>query len=103
MIGMPPFAGAWAKLWLITAAAEAKVIWAAVLVGAGAALTFAHLAPLAAQAMIAPPPADAMRRPDGASVMLVAPVVLAAAATLLLLVLADPLAYFLMPLWTVAP
>jgi hypothetical protein len=29
MIGMPPFAGAWAKLWLITAAAGSGLVWAA--------------------------------------------------------------------------
>lgn len=103
MIGLPPFAGAWAKLWLITAAASAGLWWAAALAGVAAILTFAHLAPLAANALAARAPTDAFKRPDGASILLVAPVVLSAAATLWLLVLADPLASFLAPTWTPTP
>jgi len=100
MIGMPPFAGAWAKLWLIAAAAGAGLTWAAVLAAVAAVLTFAHLAPLAASAFSERAPTDAFKRPDGASVLLVAPVVLSAAATLWLLVRADPLADYLSPIWT---
>lgn len=100
LIGMPPFSGAWAKLWLITASASTGVIWAAALVGFSAILTFAHLGPLAAHAFAGKAPTDAFKRPDGASILLVAPVILGAAATLGLLVLADPLASFLSPVWT---
>lgn len=100
MIGMPPFAGAWAKLWLITAAAGSGLIWAAALASVAAILTFTHLGPLAANALAARAPTDAFKRPDGASILLAAPVILAAAATLSLLVLADPLAVFLSPIWT---
>lgn len=103
MVGMPPFAGAWAKLWLIAAAADTGLISAAVLAGAAAVLTFAHLGPLAANALAARAPTDPFKRPDGASIMLVAPVILSAAATLWLLLLADPLARFLAPLWMQAP
>ncbi len=100
IIGMPPFSGAWAKLWLITASASTGVVWAAGLVGVAAVLTFAHLGPLAANAFAGRAPTDAFKRPDGASILLVAPVILGAAATLGLLVLADPLAQFLSPVWT---
>lgn len=100
MIGMPPFSGAWAKVWLITAASGAHLVWAAVLAGVAAVLTFVHLGPLAANALAGKAPTDAFKRPDGASIMLAAPVILCAAATLWLLVLADPLANFLSPLWT---
>lgn len=103
MIGMPPFAGAWAKLWLITAAAGSGLIWAAALAGVAAILTFTHLGPLAANALAASAPTDAFKRPDGASILLAAPVILCAAATLGLLVLADPLAAFLAPIWTPGP
>jgi multicomponent Na+:H+ antiporter subunit D len=103
LIGMPPFAGAWAKLWLITASAGAKLLWAAALIGLAAILTFIHLGPLAANALARKAPADAFSRPDGASVLLVAPVVLSALATLALLLLADPLATFLAPMWTPRP
>ncbi len=103
MIGMPPFSGAWAKLWLITASAASKLEWVAALVGLGAVLTFAHLGPLAANALAAKAPADAFKRPDGASIMLAAPVVVSALATLLLLLAANPLASFLSPIWTPAP
>lgn len=98
MIGLPPFAGAWAKLWLIAASAHAGLLSAALLLGAAAILTFAQLGPLAANALAADAPADPFRRPDGASFMLVAPIVFSAAATLGLLVMADPLAEFLKPL-----
>jgi len=100
MIGMPPFSGAWAKLWLIAAASGAGLVWAAALVGVAAVLTFVHLGPLAANALAAKAPTDAFRRPDGASILLAAPVIVTAAATLWLLVLADPLASFLAPIWS---
>jgi multicomponent Na+:H+ antiporter subunit D len=100
MIGMPPFSGAWSRLWLITASASSGFIWAGALVGIAAVLTFAHLGPLAANAFAERAPADAFKRPDGASILLVAPVIFSAAATLWLLVLADPLASFLSPVWT---
>lgn len=100
MVGMPPFSGAWAKLWLITASAGAGLVWAAVLVGVAAVLTFAHLGPLAANTLAGKAPTDAFKKPDGASILLAAPVIISAAATLWLLVLADPLAMFLSPIWT---
>lgn len=103
MIGMPPFAGAWAKLWLITAAAGADLEWAAALAGLAAVLTFVHLGPLAANALAARAPTDAFKRPDGASIMLAAPVILSAGATLWLLLLADTLASYLSPIWTPGP
>jgi multicomponent Na+:H+ antiporter subunit D len=100
MIGMPPFSGWWSRLWLITASASSGLTWAGALVGVAAVLTFANLGPLAANAFAGRAPADAFKRPDGASILLVAPVILSAAATLSLLVLADPLARFLSPVWT---
>lgn len=100
MIGMPPFSGAWAKLWLIVAAADVGLVAVAVLAGASAVLTFAHLGPLAANALVGRAPTDPFKHPDGASIMLVAPVFLSALATLWLLVLANPIAQFLSPLWT---
>ncbi len=103
MIGLPPFSGAWAKLWLITASASAGMVWAAVLIAVAATLTFMHLGPLAANAFASRAPADAFKHPDGASFWLVAPVFLGALATLWLLVMADPLANFLSPTWTPEP
>lgn len=103
MIGLPPFSGAWSKLWLITAAELAHLRWAAVLAAAAAVLTFAHLGPLAANALAGRAPTDAFKRPDGASILLAAPVILSAAATLWLLILADPIASFLAPIWTPTP
>jgi multicomponent Na+:H+ antiporter subunit D len=100
LIGLPPFAGAWAKLWLITSAAGAGLLWAAALVAVAAMLTFAHLGPAAARALSEPPPENPFRQPDGAPILLTAPVALGALATLSLLILADPLASFLSPIWT---
>ncbi len=99
LIGMPPFSGAWARLWLITATADAGFYWAGGIVALGAVLAFAQWGPLAASALVAPAPRDAFRRPDGASILMVAPVVLTAGATLALLFLADPLANFLSRIW----
>jgi multicomponent Na+:H+ antiporter subunit D len=100
MIGLPPFAGAWSKLWLITASTGAGLVWAAGLVALAAILTFAHLGPLAVSALAGRAPTDAFKRPDGASILLAAPVVLGALATLALLLFADPLASYLAPMWT---
>jgi multicomponent Na+:H+ antiporter subunit D len=100
LIGMPPFSGAWSKLWLIVASASTGAVWAAGLVGVGAILAFAALGPLAANTFAGRAPTDAFKRPDGASILLAAPVILGAAATLGLLFLADPLASFLSPVWT---
>ncbi|MGE3142348.1 MAG: proton-conducting transporter membrane subunit [Hyphomonadaceae bacterium] len=99
LIGMPPFSGAWARLWLITAAADAGYYWVGGLAVLGAVLTFAHWGPLAAGALVARAPQEAFKRPDGASVLMVAPVVIGAAATLSLLFWADPLANFLSAIW----
>lgn len=103
MVGMPPFAGAWAKLWLIASSSSVGLVWAAVLIGLAAILTFAHLGPMAASALSARAPPDAFIRPDGASFMLVAPVALGAVATLSLLIFASALSEFLSPIWTPPP
>jgi multicomponent Na+:H+ antiporter subunit D len=103
LIGLPPFAGAWAKLWLITAAASTGAPIIAALIGAAAVLAFAQLGPVVAGAFAARAPSEAFKRPDGASFWLVAPVFLGALGTLVLLVAADPLAAFLSPVWAVAP
>lgn len=100
LIGLPPFAGAWARLWLITSAAGAGLVWAAVLIAVAAILTFAHLGPAAARALSEPTPEDPFKQPDGATMLLAAPVALGALATLSLLLIADPLAAFLSPIWT---
>ena len=97
VIGMPPFSGAWAKLWLITASADAGAPWAAGLVGLSAVLLFASLAPLAANALVGPAPVDPFKRSEGASLLLVTPIVLGAAATLWLLLAANTAAWFLGP------
>lgn len=102
MIGLPPFAGAWAKLWLITASAGGGMLWTAALVAVAATFTFMHFGPLAANALAARAPPDAFKHPDGASFFLVAPAFIGAIATLSLLAFADPLATFLSPIWTPA-
>jgi multicomponent Na+:H+ antiporter subunit D len=103
LIGMPPLAGAWPKLWLMTAAAEADLIWAGGLAALASIAAFACLAPLIANAIVGSAPIGAFIRPDGASILLVAPVFLAAAATLALVVFVDPLAAFLAPIWGLQP
>ncbi|MBL8548409.1 MAG: hypothetical protein JNJ73_00385 [Hyphomonadaceae bacterium] len=99
LIGLPPLAGAWPKLWLMTATAEADLVWAGALAAVASIAAFASLAPLIANAGVAPAPIGAFIRPDGASILLVAPVILAAAATLALVAFVDALARFLAPIW----
>ncbi|MGE3249435.1 MAG: proton-conducting transporter membrane subunit [Hyphomonadaceae bacterium] len=99
IIGLPPLAGAWPRLWLMTASAEGHAIWAGGLAALGAIAAFACFAPLAAKALVGAAPEDPFRRPDGASIGLVAPVVLTAAATASLIFVVDPLAQFLAQLW----
>lgn len=103
LIGLPPLAGAWPRLWLMTASAESGLMWAGALVAFGSIATFAYLAPLAAKALVGEAPADPFRRPDGASIILVAPMALTAAATLALIFFVDPLAQFLAPVWSAPP
>ncbi len=91
------------KLWLIASSSSVGLVWAAVLVGLAAILTFAHLGPMAANALSGRAPPDAFIRPDGASFLLVAPVALGAVATLSLLVFASALSEFLKPVWTPMP
>lgn len=103
VIGAPPLAGAWAKLWLIAAAAEAQYVWAALLAGLSALLSFAYLGPLAAKALFAPAPADPFVRTDGAPILLVVPSLIAAVLILALLFLVSPVADFLWRAWGMAP
>jgi multicomponent Na+:H+ antiporter subunit D len=103
LIGLPPLAGAWPKLWLMTAAAEAELVWAGGLAAFASIAAFACLAPLIANAVVGEAPSGAFVRPDGASILLVAPVFLAAAATLALVAFVDPLVRFLAPIWGLQP
>jgi multicomponent Na+:H+ antiporter subunit D len=124
IIGLPPLAGAWPKLWLMEASAELafargdvfswfngavalstianSLSWLAA--GALAALstiaTFAYLAPLAAKALVGEPPPHMSARPDGASIFMAGPVALTGVATLALILLVDPLYDFLLPMFS---
>jgi multicomponent Na+:H+ antiporter subunit D len=107
LIGLPPLAGAWPKLWLITAGAEpvqatgqAELIWAGALAAAASIAAFASLGPMALRALTGPSPTDPFRRPDAASIFLVGPVLIAAACTFALIAVADRLAAFLLPIWS---
>ncbi len=95
LVGMAPFAGGWAKLALISAAAERHDTLAAVLVGLAAALTFAHLAPFSARALSAHGPKEAFKRPDGGAIALLAPMALASGACLALTLIANLLFNYL--------
>jgi multicomponent Na+:H+ antiporter subunit D len=130
LIGLPPLAGAWPKLWLMEASAElafarsdvagavfselargrfnalsavaTSLAWLAAggLVALSTIATFAYLAPLAAKTLVGEPPPQVWRHPDGASFLLVTPVVAAGVGTLALIVLVDPLYDFLLPLFS---
>ncbi len=105
MIGAPPFSGAWSKFFLLLATADRGAsdlgyLWAAGIIGVAAVLMFASLGPLAANALAGRAPTDPFKRPDGASIMLVAPVIMGAAATLWLLLMANPIVWYLRPMWT---
>jgi multicomponent Na+:H+ antiporter subunit D len=99
LIGLPPFAGAWAKLWLIYSAAHAGLAWAGGLIALAAAVMFAVWGPLAAGALGGRAPDNPFRRADGASILMIAPATAAAAITVMLLFFADPIARFLSVVW----
>jgi NADH:ubiquinone oxidoreductase subunit 2 (subunit N) len=102
LIGAPPLAGAWSKLWMFAAAAEAELLWAMAVFGLVTALVFAALAPMAARAMSEPAPDQPFARTDATPLLPLVAVVLAAASTASLVLLVDPLARLLAPLWEAA-
>jgi multicomponent Na+:H+ antiporter subunit D len=103
LIGAPPLAGAWSKLWLFAAAAEADRHWAMGVLAVVTVLAFAALSPVAARAMSGPAPDQPFSRTDATPLLSLITVVLAAASTASLVVLVDPLARFLAPLWEAQP
>jgi multicomponent Na+:H+ antiporter subunit D len=105
LVGLPPLAGAWPKLWLMTASAEAtqpSLIWAGGLAALSVIAAFAYLAPLAANALVGAAPPNPFHRPDRAALTLIVPVVALAAAALALIAIVNPLYQFLAPIWGAA-
>jgi multicomponent Na+:H+ antiporter subunit D len=103
LIGAPPLAGAWSKLWLFATAGEAGAYWAMAVIGAASLLTLAAMAPLTARVLTEPAPANPFTRTDGTPILSLAAVVLAGAATACLVLFVDPLTRFLAPVWEMAP
>lgn len=102
LIGAPPLAGAWSKLWLFATAGEAGAYWAMAVIGAASLLTLAALAPMTARALTEPAPTDPFTRTDSTPALAFAAVVLAGLATASLVLFVDLLARFLAPVWEVA-
>ena len=102
IIGLPPMAGMWSKLLLVTASfwSDAWFVAAAMIVST--LLTLCYLLPIAFRGLF-PPIAVPIRdfvRPGGTPGVAVAAIVITAGACLALFVLADALATYLEPLRT---
>ncbi len=99
IVGLAPFAGAWGKYWLIVAAVDAERPWYGVVVALAAMISFAALASVATRAFAAPAPQDPFKRPDGASLLMVAPIFTAAVLLAALVFLVDPINVYFAPIW----
>jgi multicomponent Na+:H+ antiporter subunit D len=103
IVGLAPFAGAWGKFWLIVTAVDAERPWYGVVVALGAVVSFAALASVATRAFADPAPKDPFKRADGASLLMVAPIVFGVVILAALLFLVDPINIYFAPIWEVAP
>jgi multicomponent Na+:H+ antiporter subunit D len=99
LIGLPPMAGAWSKLWLFAAAGEAGAYWAMAVAMAASLLVLAAIAPVTARALTEPAVRQPFVRADGAPLLCLFTVITAGGLTALLVFFVDPLARFLQPLW----
>jgi len=99
IVGLAPFAGAWGKYWLIVATVDASRAWFGVMVALAAVISFAALASIATRAFASPAPADPFKRPDGASVLMVAPIFTAAVLLAAFVFLVDPINVYFAPIW----
>jgi multicomponent Na+:H+ antiporter subunit D len=102
IVGLAPFAGAWGKFWLIVAAVDAERPWFGVVVALGAVISFAALASVATRAFASPAPSDPFKRPDGASLLMVAPIVACAILLTALVFVVDPVNAYFAPIWEVS-
>jgi multicomponent Na+:H+ antiporter subunit D len=93
--GVPPLAGAWSIVWLAAGAASTPMSWAIGLLLLSSVLSLAAFLPTALRALFGPAPIDAFKRPDAASILLVAPVAIGGAVSLGLIYVLDPLSRFL--------
>jgi multicomponent Na+:H+ antiporter subunit D len=99
VVGLAPFAGAWGKYWLIVAAVDATRAWFGVVVALAAVISFAALASVATRSFASPAPSDPFKRPDGASLLMVAPIFTAAVLLAALVFLVDPINAYFAPIW----
>ena len=102
VIGLPPMAGMWSKLLLVTASFGSGEWFIAAAMIASSLLSICYLLPIAFRGLFPPmvAPVRDFVRPGGAPGVAVAAIVISAAACLVLFVLADPIAAYLEPLRT---
>jgi multicomponent Na+:H+ antiporter subunit D len=99
IIGLPPLGGAWAKLNLITGAADAGRPWLVAALAVSGVLNVAYLLPIVARGVFLPP-SDGAAAPKGAPRLAVLAPVMTAAGCVVLFFFADAVASFLAPVFT---
>jgi multicomponent Na+:H+ antiporter subunit D len=99
IIGLPPLGGAWAKLNLITGAADAGRPWLVAALAVSGVLNVAYLLPIVARGVFLPP-SDGSAAPKGAPRLAVLAPVMTAAGCVVLFFFADAVAGFLAPVFT---
>lgn len=90
--GAPPLAGAWPRLWLAAGSVEGGWWPAALTLLLFSVCVLLGLGAPAARAVLEPAPGDPFTRPDGTSLLIIAPAILAGIGGLVLTVFLDPLA-----------
>lgn len=105
VVGLPPMAGMWSKLLLVTASFGSGEWFTALALILSSLLTLCYIAPVAFKALFPAkgdaPPRDYLR-PGGAPSPAVAALVVTAVGCVVLFLVADPVANFLAPIRTVS-
>lgn len=100
IIGVPPFAGDWAKYELMQGAIDRGADWVPIILIVSSVLNIAYLLPIPILALMPPPPEGSVKefkRPGGAPALTVAAPMFTAFLCLILFLLIDPIGDFLSP------
>jgi multicomponent Na+:H+ antiporter subunit D len=97
IIGLPPLAGMWPKLFLMQGSFEAGQVVLATALIASSLLNIAYLLPLSARGFFEPPEEAKLKKP--APMLVILPPVITAAGVIILFFLIGPLRDYLLPVF----